>query len=217
LKPIENLQVIGAEHGPETYPLNVICAHPDCTEPVGGKHHCFPKSQLKGDYWWVAVHDGVDTEVATTHETFEGYGDPVPNVVGLCGSGTTGHHGDVEEHRAWIKLEDGVYVWWDRDETSLDARDLGQTLWHERGPLNPQPGNQNFTKPKRKRFKGDARRKRRTVSIRVPKDTEDGGEVWDEVLSRTKEKLIKQELYSAEDAIPDYEAVVAGLNDWLNS
>ena len=139
-----------------------------------------------------------------------------PHVTGLCRA----HHDAVESHDAWIKLEDGEFVWYDRME---GAYEFGQgdpitmeQKWSRVGPLNPQPGSREG-KPKRKRLKGQARRQRKTISIKVPNDTEDGGAVWDELLDRVKERLIAAGLYDEADTIPVYEALVAALNDWLNS
>lgn len=70
--------------------------------------------------------------------------------------------------------------------------------------------------PKRRKLQGEARRKRRTISLRVPDDTEDGGAIWDETLEETKAKLVRAGLYEEGDTIPNYEAVIAGLRDWLN-
>lgn len=72
-------------------------------------------------------------------------------------------------------------------------------------------------KPKRQRLAGEERRKRKTISLKVPKDTEDGAAVWDETLERVKERLVAMDLYSEDDQIPAYEALIAALNDWLNS
>lgn len=69
-------------------------------------------------------------------------------------------------------------------------------------------------KPKRKRLAGNERRQRRTISIKVPNDRENGGEVWDEILALVKAKLVRLGLYSEDDAIPNYEALVAALYDW---
>lgn len=69
---------------------------------------------------------------------------------------------------------------------------------------------------KRPRLKDDARRKRRTISVKVPNDEENGGEVWDETLEQVKERLVSLGLYSEDDQIPVYEAIIAGLRDWLN-
>lgn len=205
LKPLEDLKVEGCRFGPPTYELNVVCSHPECTEPVGGKHHIWPKGMLKGDYWWVEIDhqpDMADTAVIV-----------VPNVTGLCGSGTTGHHGDVESHAAWIKYEDGVFVWYDRMPERTP--DNSWSPWQKLGPLNPQPG-QVEGKPKRKWLKGEQRRKRRTISLRVPQDNEDGGKVWDETLERVKEALVEDELFESVEKAPAFEATVAALNDWLD-
>lgn len=69
----------------------------------------------------------------------------------------------------------------------------------------------------RRRLAGEERRKRRTISVKVPNDEENGGEVWDDTLERVKERLVAAGLYSADDQIPIYEALIAALNDWLNS
>jgi hypothetical protein len=200
LKPLANLQVKGTTFGPPTYPLNTVCAHPECTDPVEGKHHCFPKSQLKGDYWWVEYPHPAPDE---THVSII-----IPNVVGLCGSGTTGHHGEVEGHLAWIKLEDGVFNWYLRDQ-------LNGEEWHLIGPLNPQPGSREG-KPKRKRKTGEARRKRRTISIKVPNDTENGGELWDELIEEVRDCLIRDGYEKAAE-LPVYETVMAGLYGYVRS
>ena len=73
-------------------------------------------------------------------------------------------------------------------------------------------------KPKpRKRLAGDERRKRRTISLKVPNDAENGGEVYDETLERVKERLVAMGLYEDGAQIPAYEAWIACANDWLNS
>lgn len=71
-------------------------------------------------------------------------------------------------------------------------------------------------KPKRKNFERDSdeRRRRRRISIAVPADRENGGEVWDEILALVKAKLVRLGLYSENDQIPNYEAITAALYDW---
>jgi len=207
LKPLENLNVHGTNMGPPRYELNKRCAHPECHEPVGGKHHCFPKSQLKGDFWWVALLDFGGTAVV------------IPNVVGLCGSGTTGHHGDIEGHRSWIRYEDGVYNWYDRVSDAEELYELGmkpdERAWELIGALNPQPG-QIEGKPKRKKKTGEARRKRRTISLRVPKDTEDGGALWDELFAELKEACVEDDLFETAEKAAEYETIMAVGRDWLD-
>lgn len=72
-------------------------------------------------------------------------------------------------------------------------------------------------KPKRQRLAGDERRKRRTVSIKVPKDQENGGELWDEMLASVKDRLVALGAWESADQIPNYEGLMAALQDWLNS
>ena len=56
-----------------------------------------------------------------------------------------------------------------------------------------------------------------TICLKVPSDTENGGEVWDEILSLVKAKLVEMGLYSEGDKIPAYESLIAALYDWLNA
>lgn len=185
MNPIESRNVIGRKAS--KYPLNTICAHPECNEKVDSAHHCFPRSLIGNSLWFVLID-----YTGTMGPEEERLHDTVPHVVGLCGSGTTDHHGDVEEHRAWIKYEDGEFVWYDRevivyyDEIGESGRD---ETWTRVGPLNPQPGSREG-KPKRKRFKGEAKRQRKTVSIRVPDDAdEDGAGLLDENVEILEAKL----------------------------
>lgn len=69
--------------------------------------------------------------------------------------------------------------------------------------------------PSRKRKQGEARRKRRTISIRVPDDFENGGEIWDEAVANVKDRLVEMGLYSEEDTPPVYECLIAAIHDWL--
>lgn len=202
LKPIENRRVRGV--AAERYPSNLICAHPDCDKPVDLRpdgtptvHHVFPRSLTKSDSYFVEIHQDADEGVS---------GDIViiPHAVGLCGSGTTGHHGDVEEHRAWIKLEDGEYVWYDRVDTPPEeaarwAEETGEhpdsypvDTWLRIGPLNPQPGSREG-KPKRKRTqKGTPERTaRKTISVRLPEGVD--GDYWDSLLSDAENIELSQE------------------------
>jgi hypothetical protein len=207
LKPIENARVVGI--AAEQYPLNVVCGHPDCDEPAVDPHHCFPRSRQVGGSYFVAI-------TFDTNDEAKAFGDlmrvrplkvapktvVIPHVTGLCRA----HHDIVEDHGAWIKLEDGVWNWYDREGEE----------WSLVGPLAPQPGSADGKK-RRKRFKGEARRKRRVISIKVPDDTENGGEIWDETLEAVKSRLTLMELYDGSTHIPVYEALIAALTDWLNS
>lgn len=189
LKPLENLRVHGVQHM-ETYPLNAVCAHPECTERAVDPHHCFPRSQIGNKYWFVVFDDverrvgGVDLKIP-----YSATG-PWPHVVGLCRE----HHNAVEAHRAWIKLgKDGVFVWYDRvDANEGDPQNdiaFDGDWFHKVGPLNPQPGSQEG-KTKRKKFKGEKRRKRTVVSYRVPDDAEEGGAgILDDLIEQVEAKI----------------------------
>ena len=157
LKPIENARVLGV--AAETYPLNRICAHPECRETVDDPHHCFPRSRQIGGSYFVEITFDTEAEAEALAKLLglkaNGPAVVIPHVVGLCRK----HHDMVEEHFAWIKLdlETGVWSWW----YSNDQRD-GTAIYAEEGPLNPQPGSAEG-KPKRKRFQGEARKKRREI------------------------------------------------------
>jgi hypothetical protein len=203
LKPLENLKVRGV---PATkYPINETCAHPECTELSDDAHHCFPRSQIGNSSYFVEIIQGPEHEAETKWV--------IAHVAGLCRT----HHDGIERHDAWIKLEDDVFVWYDRDTETDLIHDVGNGLWTLVGPLNPQPGSREG-KPKRKqRLKGEARRKRRTISLRVPNDTENGGEIWDETFDRVKERLVLLGLYENLEDIPVFEGTIAAWNDWLNA
>lgn len=175
LKPADVRDVKGV---PSTrYPTNRQCAAPHCSEPVQSVHHLFPRSQIGNGSYFVSI-DGEK---------------PIPHAIGLCGTGTTGHHGDLEEHRSWVKLEDGEYFWYDRvpptdpyDEIPEDWQE-----WVRVGSLNPQPGSVEG-KPKRKRtLKGTAERAaRKTVSVRLPEGVD--GDYWDELVEEAEKVELAQ-------------------------
>lgn len=222
LKPIENRRVRAVAS--ERYPLNEVCAHPECSEPTADPHHIFPRSLIAGDSWFVVIEitreeleadpfdfKGLEWVSVLGSDVFTAI---VPHVAGLCRM----HHDFVENHHAWIKLEDGEFVWYARDTT----HDAEPDTWNSLGPLNPQPGSRTG-KPKRRKFKGEKRRSRATISIKVPKDDqEDGGEVWDDLFGdgqddrpygRVRERFDALEL---DGGRPPYNLIVDMANDWLN-
>lgn len=122
---------------------------------------------------------------------------PIPHTTGLCRA----HHDAVEDHDAKILLVGGTWTWHDSreptaDETGAWSAATGEhpdsypvDCWEEVGPLNPQPGSREG-KAKRKRFQGEARRKRKVISIRVPDDAgEDGAALIDEAVAELEAKL----------------------------
>lgn len=200
IKPIDNRNVHSVAS--ERYPLNKKCSHPECNEPAVDPHHAFPRSLIKGDSWFVQI-DLADGEYIV-----------IPHVTGACRA----HHDDYEARRLWLRWnveDDGLWtVWYTND--GKDGNHGSAAAWGEVGPLNPQPGSVEG-KPKRPRFKGEARRKRKTISIRVPDDSENGADLWDELVEYTKARLVREGLYEEGATIPNYEALFAALTDWRNS
>lgn len=184
LKPTENLRVRGVLS--ERYPLNTTCASPmsDAGVKADDAHHCWPRSLIGNDSWFVEITE--DSGQISL---------PIPHVVGLSRE----QHERVERHDAWIRYEDGVWNWYERDGED----------WRLEGPLNPQPGSRE-SKPKRKRYKGEAKRARATISIRVPKDAaEDGSLVYDELMKQAQERL--KEVQSLDYLPTPYIVIVASL------
>jgi len=107
----------------------------------------------------------------------EMFAHPIPHVTGLCRQ----HHDAVERHDAWIKYEDGQFVWYDR----LKAENSLGLKWMIIGPLDPQPaGREKARKPKRKRLKGDDLAKRKTVTIKLPEGVD--GQDWEDLLAEAE-------------------------------
>lgn len=224
IKPIESRRVRSV--AAETYPINAVCAHPDCNDESADPHHCFPRSLIGGDSYFVAIT--FDTWEAAVEALGKNppvtsigipngqdhpalVSSPIPHCIGLCRE----HHDQVEQRVAMIALIGGTYVWFEGNDGRDGNRGDGAAMV-ELGDLNPQPGSTR-AKAKKKRFAGEARRKRKVITLRVPNDTEDGGAVYDETLERVKSKLVTEELYAEGDAIPAFEATIAAWNDWLNS
>ena len=170
LPPIDNRNIRGVLG--DRYPLNTKCAHPECDKEVGSAHHIFGRPPPEGQSWFVEI------EEQFIEGNQEGWikGQPIPHVVGLCGSGTTGHHGDVEEHRAWIKYEDGEFIWYDRIKRELDPGiDRLIDEWQLIGPLDPQPAMGEKSRRRKRRLKGDAKRKKTNVTVKVPNEEQEDG------------------------------------------
>jgi len=190
LKPIESRLVVGVPSS--RYPLNELCAMPECWDLADDPHHIFPRSLIGNDSWFVAINDS---------ETI------LPHVIGLCRP----HHEDVETHRSWIRMEDdGQFSWFDRVNIPQLAVD-----WELVGMLDPQPAKGEKRQKPRLRLRGEERRKRKRISIALPDDWEDGGALWDELVEDVKDWLYEEGLYGDRGRIPVAEALFAMHHDWV--
>ncbi len=216
LKPIENRKVRGVAS--EEYPLNTTCAHPDCTEKVtktkAGKphaHHVFPRSLTKSESYFVEITD----DAPETPGEGNGKITVIPHATGLCGSGTTGHHGDVEEHRAWIKLEDGVYNYYERscECRFKDSNECCDNEWTKIGPLNPQPGSVEGKAKRKGKKHGEPRANRSVWPVKVPQDAqENGADLLDEKEQLARDILVKMDAIVVD--APRYGVVSAALDSF---
>lgn len=181
MKPIENRDVVGVAS--TKYPLNNICAHPECTIKRDGRkgaHHIFPRSLITNDSYFVRIHDP-SVESGTAHWT-------IPHVTWLCPD----HHEDVEIHRAWIKWEDEQFVWYER-ERMLDTPGVEGPVtdsWGLIGPLDPQPATGEKKRKRSKRLKGQAKRNKINVTLKVPnEEREDGAGLYYDAVEQLEEIL----------------------------
>jgi hypothetical protein len=176
LPPLETRRVLGVDAA--VYSTNRVCAHPECAEPVPDRgHHIFPRSQITNGKYFVQAWDADGKEM---------FAHPIPHVTGLCRQ----HHDAVERHDAWIKLEDGQFVWYSRAQVSMrpnsESGEPWVDTWIPFGPLDPQPGGrEKIRKPKRPRLKGDELAKRKTVTIKLPEGCD--GAMWEDLLAEAEE------------------------------
>ncbi len=198
------------------YPLNEMCAHPECDKPTESAHHVFARSKIGNSSWFVALEG---SKLFEAGGRLQGTKDAIPHVVGLCGSGTTGHHGDAEEHRAWIKLDsEGMFVWYDHRFADIADRDekFEPRDWEYVGPLAPQPGSRiKHTRPKKRDHRIDGKpRARARYTIAVPKDEqENGADLLDEYLNLCRVRAGKEDLPAYFVVVPALKAL-AEDPDW---
>lgn len=219
LKPIDNTEHVTPVLAGK-YRRADVCSNPECGEEAGSTHHVFgrPKGKPNNGSYFVLIEKGQKI--------------PTPHGAATCGHGTAGCHGDLEAHRAAIRWEDGVFVWYARDDEEGEEVGDWPGKWRRVGPLDPQPGQLKAAKPPRKNFKGKARRSRKTISVKVPQDAqEDGGAIWDDLLGdgkgdnpygRVREKLDREfgldQPTAREGGSRDvYYVLVDVLNDWVDS
>jgi hypothetical protein len=199
IKPATTRRVVAV--AAETYPVNAQCAWPDSDAEAVDPHHCFPRSAIGGDSYFISMTfdsyeeavEVVGKGVGVTEVPGVGWvTDPIPHVVGL----SRDVHEAVEKKQKKILLVGGKWIAYDKSP---------EGEWIELGELSPQPGARGGKK--RKRLKGEKRRKRRTISIRVPNDEqEDGAGLLDEKMEQMRGLL------GQDDDYPPYYCISAALD-----
>lgn len=209
IKPAQTrrVQAVAAE----TYPVNSKCAWPDSDADADDPHHCFPRSAIGGDSYFVSLtFDTYEEAIAvvgkkvgltevpysrTPSETDDGKAwvtAPIPHVVGL----SRAVHRSIESRDFKILLEGGIFIAHEKDSFRG---------WIEKGPLSPQPG--GTERKTHKRFHGRDRRIRKTISFRVPNDAgEDGAGLLDDKADQLRERLGKNDDY------PFYQVISLALD-----
>jgi hypothetical protein len=161
------------------YPVNTVCANPTCDNDAEHGHHLVRRTQIIGDVWWIRLPDMM----------------VIGNVIGLCAPCHALVTGDGRGHGAalrWIsnalwwcevRVEGGTVTYFqiepctaqppfgdDLDILRLDAAPTTcPTCGHTHGP----PPKKGPRKPARKR---------KTWTVQVPADEEDGAQVLDEIV-----------------------------------
>ena len=212
------------------YPLNQVCAHPECFEEDGlTTHHAFGRHG--GDHLFACLWVPRTEPQLQRHPPRAWV---VPQGVRFCGSGTTKHHGALESHEAKLVLEDdGTYVWYDRNSSRSVLPDSRAEEWDCVGPLDPQPAQGLFKtkKPTVKRRKSATEREdRETISLSIPTGFAKGGLVWDELFGKGKKDIplgrVRGVLGALRDETPvdgkkldmrpEFEMIVDITNSWLD-
>lgn len=189
LLPHEDWSVAGVEG--DRYTVGPYCQAPGCKRPVDHKHHLWRRSFIGGDYWWVRVPINGGTKT-------------IRNVVGLCWH----HHEDVTGtgggHKAWVRWipEAQHFIWMEND---------GYDHWIQTGTLSlpalpePAPDQEEAercpTCGKLQKVKHDhepqPKRARKTWTVQVPADQEDGAAILDELVEACAEVFGHDEYKSA--------------------
>jgi hypothetical protein len=164
------------------YPVNTVCANPTCSDDAEHGHHLVRRSQIGGDIWWIRLPDEI----------------VIGNVIGLCApchALVTNQGGQGGGHGAAIRWLSHA-LWWCKVETEV-ARGAAVLSYRPVAPCSSQvpfgddldilrldaapttcPTCGHTHAPKKKH----PARKRKTWTVQVPADTEDGAQVLDEIV-----------------------------------
>jgi hypothetical protein len=163
--------------GPE-YKVGPKCSNPRCAKNAEHAHHIIRRSQLAGDYRWVEI-----------------VGEAYANLAGLCPDCHDEVTGIVGGHTAAIRLVQNRW-WWcliamrphDQVEyfpiAELDPHPPTQDQATERFPEHPVSGSETCPTcgQARRRARPSSRgaaRRRKSWTIKVPDDSEDGSMILD--------------------------------------
>lgn len=177
LRPIDGVHLVRPVEG-KPYTVGPRCANPNCNRFADHAHHIFRRSMLGGAYAWVEV-DGWTTG----------------NLCGLCWRCHNQITGTGKGHEAAIRLDQQTFLWCEVHE-HLD-RSLFFTPVGRLDPQPPTPDTLNeralghepesehcpFCGQTRRR-RGSAgptppRRRRKSWTVSVPDDAEDGADILD--------------------------------------
>lgn len=176
LPAVDSWDVVGVP-GPK-YKVGPRCSNPTCRKIAEHAHHIVRRSQLGGDYAWVAIEGVI-----------------VANLTGLCADCHDKVTGLVGGHKAAIRYMDGLFYW-----CSLES-DGAEITYAPVDLLEPQPSTPEtlagraseasesetscpFCGHAKRRRRAPAgpdgkRRRRKTWTVKVPDDAEDGAEILD--------------------------------------
>lgn len=164
------------------YPVNTTCANPFCDNDAEHGHHLVRRTKIIGNTWWVRLPGGI----------------VIGNVIGLCApchALVTNQGGRGGGHGAAIRWINGD-LWW----CAVDEGDATSAILYVPlgicDPQTPHAGDDVIlgldTGPRpcpvcghsshgRKGPKREAR-KRKSWTVRVPDDEEDGAQVLDDIV-----------------------------------
>lgn len=180
LPPLDNTHAVSPLEGGPKITVAPYCSNPSCGRIAEHVHHIFRRSLVGGDVKWVKIE-----------------GEAYANITGLCPACHDLVTGRIGGHKAAIRFEDGKFFWC---EVSSER---GVVTYAPVGLLVPQPptpdslaarASNGHTESEdcpfcgqRRRREGltaprDPRRRRKSWTIKVPDDEEDGAEVLDNLL-----------------------------------
>ena len=174
LPPVDSWEVEEVK-GP-SYKVDSRCCNPACKRWADHAHHLFRRSKTGGPTNWIRIHDEV-----------------IGNLVPLCAPCHEDITGAVGGHKAAIRWHDHRFLWC-KVITGIES---GTVRYIEGPPLSWQPPMMSDTavaiydkeepcptcghERAKKRPKREAR-KRKTWTVQVPDDEEDGAIVLDEYI-----------------------------------